>query len=260
MRRIFIILSLLLAVSFCYAQGNIWLIGAAHEKKSYINPDSLIYALNQIKPDLLLVELEEQHFTNDFNFNFEKFPKDDILTTNENIASYKYQQSNGIQLRPFDINGRNKFYADENYFNRENQMFNEMLSLHKDNKLSECSKVDFDILLFALTSYSELTFNSMRELNSDVSTKFFALKNKADFELMISIIRKNKELEKWLSFAELRKAFWDERNKVMAENIIKYAKEFEGKKIVVLVGNDHKYALIDLLEGKGIKPRNYFDN
>jgi hypothetical protein len=35
------------------------------------------------------------------------------------------------------------------------------------------------------------------------------------------------------------KDFWDKRNKVMAENIIEYTKEFEGKKIVVFMGFEH---------------------
>lgn len=257
MTRTLIILSFLLTVFISYGQNQVWLIGTAHEKTNYINPDSLINAFNKIKPDLILVELEEQHFTSNYNFNFAEFP--DILTTNENIASHRYQQLYGTPLRPFDINDRNKFYIEENYQERENQMFNEMLTLYKNNKLSENCKVDFEILLFTLNSYSQLTFSSMRELNSDVATKFFALKNKINFELMISIIKRTKELEKWVGFVELRKSFWDRRNKEMAENIIKYATVFEGRKIVVLVGYDHKYALIELLEDKGIKPKDYFE-
>ena len=58
MKKVLTIL-LFLVVSICYGQKQIWLIGTAHEEKNYINADSLTYALNKIKPDLILIELEE---------------------------------------------------------------------------------------------------------------------------------------------------------------------------------------------------------
>lgn len=242
-----------------YAQNEIWLIGTAHEENNYINPDSLTNIFNKIKPDLILIELEETHFTKDFKFNTEKYPLDDFLTTNENIASYHYQRLNEIQLRPFDLNGRHDFYKKEKYHEKENKMFGEMLNLYREDKFSENCKIDFEILLQTLKSYSELKFNSLKESNSDITTKFLSLKNKINFELMISIIKRTDKLKEWLEFAELRKEFWDRRNKVMTENIVKYTNEFLGKKIIVIVGNDHKYALLELLEKENIKVKNYYE-
>jgi hypothetical protein len=258
MGKIFLILSLL-TTSIGYSQNKIWLIGTAHKEESYINPDSLIAALNKVKPDLILLELEDEHFTKDFKFNTAKYSLEDFLNGNENIAGYKYQQQNGTQLRPFDINGRHEFYKKEKYHEQENKMFGAMLEFYKNNKFSESCKADFEILLSALSSYSELSFSSLREANSDVATKFHALKNKINFELMISIIKRTKELENWLWFAELRKDYWDKRNLAMAENIIKYANEFKGKKIVVMVGNDHKYALLEILKKSSFEVKNYYE-
>ena len=258
MRKIFLIFSLL-TTSVGYSQNKIWLIGTAHKEEIFINPDSLTAALNKVQPDLILLELEDGHFTKDFNFNTAKYPLEDFLNGNENIASYKYQQQNGTQLRPFDINGRHEFYQKEKYHEQENKMFGEMLNLYKNNKFSESCKADFGILLSALSNYSELNFSSLREANSDVATKFHALKNKINFELMISIIKRTEELEMWLDFTELRKEYWDKRNQVMAKNIIKYANEFKGRKIVVMVGNDHKYVLLEILKKGGFEAKNYYE-
>ncbi len=148
MKKVLTILLFLVVVSSCYGQKQIWLIGTAHEEKNYINPDSIIYALNKINPELILVELEAKYFTKDFRFNLELYP--DLLSTNENIASYKYQQLHSVKLRPFEIEGRNEFYRSENYFENENQMFDEMLYLYKNNKLSESCTTDFEILLSTL--------------------------------------------------------------------------------------------------------------
>jgi hypothetical protein len=247
---------LLITVSICYGQKQIWLIGTAHEEKNYINVDSLTYALDKIKPDLILVELEEKYFTEDYQFNLEKYP--DLLSTNENIASYKYQQLHTVKLLPFEIEGRNEFYRKENYFEKENQMFDEMLKLYKKNKLSENSKTDFEILFSALSSYSDLKFRSLSEANSDVATKFLALKNEINFNLTISIVKQTKELEKWLKFSELRKDFWNRRNKAMFDKINAYSEKYPDEKIVVLVGNDHKYFLLELLKQNKFDVKNYY--
>lgn len=76
---------------------------------------------------------------------------------------------------------------------------------------------------------------------------------------MISIIKRTKKLKKWLKFAELRKEYWNKRNKAMADNIIKYYNEFKDKKIIILVGNDHKYALLEILKENKIDVKNYFE-
>ncbi len=257
MRRVLLIFALLSNLA-SYGQSEVWLIGTAHKETNYINPDTLLNIFDKIKPDVVLLELEEKHFTKGFNFDVSKYPLKDYLVNNENIAGYKYQKQRGIQLRPFDINGRHEFYEKENYYKRENEMFGDMLKLYKNNTVFESCKVDFEILLSALNSYESLKFSSLREANSEITMKFLALKTKIDFELILSITRQNKELSKWVEFAELRKNYWDKRNNGMVENIIKYANEFKGKKVVVLVGNDHKYALNEKLKQKNVDVREYY--
>jgi hypothetical protein len=137
-------------------------------------------------------------------------------------------------------------------------MFGDMMYLYKNNKLSADCKVDFQVLLSALGGYSELHFQSLKEANSDIANKYLALKNEINFELMVSIIKRTSELDKWLKFAELRKSYWDKRNQAMADNIIRYSNEFKGKRMVVLVGNDHKYALIKILRQHNFETRNYY--
>lgn len=255
--KITLTITLIFISTFLLAQNEIWLIGTAHEERSYINQDSLTFALNNIKPDLILIELEQKYFDKDFKFNLNEYP--DLISTNENKAVYKYQNENLVLVRPFDIEGRNEFYKRENYHENENEMFSEILRLYKANKLSESCKTDFEILLTVLNNYSELEFNSLKEANSDVATKFLALKNKINFDLMISIVKQTNELNKWLSFAQLRKSFWEDRNNAMFERIKNYSKEFPTKKIVVLVGNDHKYFLQNLLTANKFVVKNYYE-
>jgi hypothetical protein len=258
MKFILLLVNLLLAYT-SYGQKRVWLIGTAHEEKKYVNADSLLRVLNRIKPDLILLELESKHFTKEFKFDTATYSLKDYLVRNENSASYMYQQQRGIQLRPFDIEGRHAFYEKEHYLERENKMFAEMMNLYKSNKLSAACKADFELLLLALTNYANLSFGSLKELNSDVSTRFIALKSAVDLELMLSIVKRTKDLAKWLAFAELRKSYWQKRNTVMCENIVRYSSEFDGKRIVVLVGNDHKYILKDMLKEHKVDIKEYYD-
>jgi len=43
---------------------------------------------------------------------------------------------------------------------------------------------------------------------------------------------------------------WQERNRIIAGNIIKAAKEYHGKRLVVLTGATHRYILRDLLKNE----------
>ncbi|RZL16746.1 MAG: hypothetical protein EOO62_00340 [Hymenobacter sp.] len=252
-----LLLATLLLTYPSYGQNRVWLIGTAHEERKYVNADSLLRVLTSVKPDVILMELETKHFTKDFKFDTTTYPLKDYLVTSENRASYTYQQQRGIQLRPFDIEGRHEFYAKEQYREREKKLFTAMMTLYKSNKLSDACKTDFELLLLALSSYSTLSFNSLKESNSDVATKFIALKSSVDLELMLSIVKQTKELKEWRAFAELRKTYWQKRNTVMCENIIRYSKEFADRRIVVLVGNDHKYILKAMLKEHKVDVKEY---
>lgn len=256
MKVILLLVPLLLAYAG-YGQSQVWLIGTAHEEKTYANADSLLRVLNKIKPDVILMELEAKHFTQDFKFDTATYPLKDYLVTSENRASYTYQQQRGIQLRPFDIEGRHAFYEKEKYRERENKLFAAMMAMYKSNQLSAACKTDFELLLLALSSYSTLSFRSLKESNSDVSTKFIALKSAVDLDLMISIVKRTNALAGWLAFAELRKTYWQQRNTVMCENIVRYSREFAGKRMVVLVGNDHRYILKNMLKERQVEVKNY---
>lgn len=256
MKVILRLLPLLLAYT-SYGQSQVWLVDTAHEEKKYVDTDSLLIVLNRIKPDVILMELEAKHFTKDFKFDTTKYQLKDYLVTSENRASYTYQQQRGIQLRPFDIEGRHEFYAKEQYRARENNLFAAMMTLYKSNKLSAPCKTDFELLLLALSSYSTLSFTSLKESNSEVATKFIALKSAVDLDLMLSIVKQTKELKEWRAFAELRKTYWQKRNTVMCENIVRYSKEFAGKRIVVLVGNDHRYILKNMLQEYKVDIKEY---
>jgi len=251
------LLALLLTTITIFGQTSICIIGTYHEENKLVNADTLFNIFKKIKPDVILIELDSSFFTKNFEYDLDKYT--DLLSTNENISSYRYKQKYSIAIRPYDISGRNEFYIKESYHEKENGLFKEMLGLYENNELSGQCKLDFEILFATLDAYSKIKYTSLKDVNSDIMNKFTSLKYKVSNELIISIVDNTPKLNKWKEFARLRKDFWDVRNETMVKNIIGYMKEFENRIIVVLTGFEHKYYLEYLLERNGIKTTEFWE-
>jgi pheromone shutdown protein TraB len=90
MKSFFLLFHLLLLARAGYGQPRVWLIGTAHEATKYVTADSVLLALHRLQPDVILLELEAQYFTQEFRFDTAKYPLKEYLVTNENRASYRY--------------------------------------------------------------------------------------------------------------------------------------------------------------------------
>lgn len=258
MNKLFILFFIFLPFVFpSYAQTNIYLIGTMHRETSYINADSLYNIFLDIKPDVILVELDSAFFTTDFKLNQERYP--DILSTNENMAIHRYRTEFGVNLRPYEIEGRNVFYQENNFFENEQKMFSEIVSLYTSGKLDARNRDDYELIIMCLSIQDEIQYASLREFNSDAATRWTMLKQRIFYDKMISIARTTPELNHWIVFAQLRKDFWAKRNKAMTANILQFANEFQGKSIIVLTGMEHKHYLKRFLSEKNIVVKEYWE-
>lgn len=227
-------------------KSRVFVVGTPHTEQKFINPDTLENLLAKIEPNVILIELDSGFFTKDFKFNLEKYP--DLLSTNENISIYNYSKNYPlVKVRPFDITGRNEFYKQNDYFNKEKSLFKEMLKLYKKNKLSDTNKNLFKVAMKILSQYGEAKVKTLSDINSDFFDKFTELKYSV-YDIFIQICSTERKLKKWVEFAHLQKNFWEKRNKIMATNISNFAEEFKGKKLVVFVGYEHRYFLINELK------------
>jgi len=228
-----------------YSQTEICIVGEFHEERTYMNADSIYNILSRIKPDVILVELDSSFFTNDFLFDLDKYP--DLLSSNQNIGSEKYRLRNKVDLRPFDMSGRDEWYKKTNYFENQNKMFTDVIGLYEKNELSKKDREDVELIQLVM-NYNGMTFSSVKDLNVSMTVKFLSVREKIIYPKMLSIIENTDKLQHWIDFAQLWKAHWDERNAIMADNIKKTANDYPNKRIVVFVGLEHKPGLIDLLE------------
>ncbi len=245
MKKIFL-LCLMLYSSFyrAYSQTELCIVGEVHGECSYMNRDSVYNILLKIKPDVVLIELDSSYFTSDFRFNIEP----DENWGNQMLGAHKYKSLRKVDLRPFDMSGRDQWYRQTNYFDNQEKMWSDILDLYEKNELSARDKEDVDLIRLMM-NYNGVKFNSVKDLNVDMTMKFLSLREKIIYSKVVSIVENTKKLNHWIDFARLWKAQWYERNAVMAGNIKKIVKEYKNKRIVVLVGLEHKPGLLDLLAG-----------
>jgi len=228
-----------------YSQTEICIVGEFHEEREFMNADSSYNILLRIRPDVILIELDSSFFTSDFLFDLEKYP--DLLSSNQNIGSEKYRLQNKVDIRPFDMSGRNEWYRKTKYHENQEKMFNEVFSLYEKNELSKKDAEDVELIKLVL-NYNGMIFSSVKDMNVNMTVKFLSVREKIIYPKLLSIIENTEKLHHWIDFAQLWRAHWDERNMIMANNIKIIANDYPNKRIVVFVGLEHKSGLMDLLK------------
>lgn len=248
MKNILLSLSILLSIFKLSGQNvdihEICIIGETHSKTTYCNDKILDSLLTRIKPDLILVELDSSFFTSGFQYDTIKRPYllDDSKSSNSILATNSYIKNNKkTDIRPFDITGRNDFYARNDFFNKQNEMYKAIFKYASTNSMNERDHQDFVLLSTSLDCINSLKISTLKELNSQAITNLAYLQQNIYLNSALNLVESIDSLKAYKEFAHLQKDFWIKRNSQMVQNIIKLAKNY--KRTVVITGNLHKYYL-----------------
>ena len=123
-------------------QTEVVVIGAVHNDTASFKAETLVNILKKVNPDLLLLEFDSSFFDSS-NALLDKFRAISL----ESRAATLLQKESQVKLRPYDIEGRNKFYADRNYFKLEGELNQELSGLYSNNGLSAEARLLFETLL-----------------------------------------------------------------------------------------------------------------
>ncbi len=211
-------------------------VGTVHkETKAYTALD-LLTILKTVHPDVILCELDSSFFTNDFKFRH-------LFGGLEESAVCEYMKTEQVILRPYDIEGRNEFYRKHETFNLENKFFGHVLELAKNGKLNSESQETLKIIYECFKKRDIYGNANPRRINSfdcdrELAEKWFAR------DLGYSeIIRRTPELQIYNDFHALTRSFEFQRNNTMVKNIVNYTQAFQGKRILVVCGFEHRHFL-----------------
>jgi hypothetical protein len=224
-------------------QTEVVVIGTVHNDTAYFKTETLVNILKKINPDLILLEFDSSFFDNSFAL----LGKYQAISL-ESRAATILQKASKIRVRPYDIEGRNKFFAEHNYFKLEGEFYRELNRLYDNNGLSAEAKLLFETLR-ALSAIRD-SFGAERPevINSSACDTALEKKQYYSFKGIRRIIELTPALKEFDAFGSLADDFWVRRNEEMVRNIIGHSKEFQGKRIVVLCGYEHRYYLTKRLK------------
>lgn len=242
--KLFLFYLFFLLTQLCFAQTYLTVIGTQHQPTDHTNSNDLYQALNKIKPDVVLMELESSTMS----------PSGDFLINSNEIeptAVKRLQKNYAVLVRPFDYKDRNKFYNDNKVFLRESSFFHTLDSIYNNKLMDSISLITYEQFIKINSILNEVMTGDLKEINSTVAQQICKLRQDFNYRQTLNLIcYRNKYMKRWAGFWKLDSDFWTFRNQTMVDNILAYCREFKNKRIVVLTGATHKYFLMDGLTAK----------
>jgi len=222
-------------------------IHGGHYKNPKYNPEILRQIILSLKPDAILNEQPLSQVDPNGRPLFrdpQKHP--------EGWAADVVAVKLGIKQIPFDRPDRQENFKKTNYFGRQergNKLFNEWF---KQKTKEDPNSVDLKIArLLGHVGQAEgyLFINSEPAIiNSEAHDSVIRIKMSLCYDIIPTILKKYPEYETVINDFHFARDQWHQRNRIMVDNIIKAAKQYPGKRLVVITGASHRYILRDLLK------------
>lgn len=228
-----------IASDFSGKDTEIFVIGTVHYNTSNFNSDTLLKILNKINPDLILLECDSSYMTSNFQLNDDI--KDSFLETE---AVSRYLAKKKVDIRPFDISGRDDYLNSDKRLINETNFFNEVNMLSQTENLNVTAKNILKNILSMMNTADELSNSTLGNINSSEGSRKIDTINYYTYKGIRNLINSLPELSKYKSYWDEEYDFWEKRNQTMLKNILKFTKSYSGKKIVVLCGFAHKNLLV----------------
>ena len=224
-------------------QTKIIIIGTIHSGNKSFNENSLYRIIKKNKPDIILRE-QSTNFKRVVGLKAGK-----LLgiwrPSIEQLSLQKYSRLNRqVLILPFDTTFTNKIkYA---------KSLNFIIQTFNDS-LKKAKKTFVDSLLYREFEKKQNLYNglidtsTLKRINQydivDIARELNYLEEKVIIPLGVRYISDSLVVSNFRNEGK----FWNVRNEYMVNQILKYSKQFMGKRIIVLTGLDHKYYLQDKL-------------
>lgn len=224
-------------------------IHGAHHRNTKYTCEELKEIILSLKPDVILNELPLSQV--DPNGRpIERLR--DKQTCPECWATDTVATQLGIRQIAFDRPDRQQRFKETKFFERRERASETLKKwleqLEKENSES------FDLKINQLWEYAYQVKDDLREnaspnvVNSEAYDSAVRMVYLLWFDIVPNILKKYPGYETLIKHYNFERDEWQERNSIMANNIIKAAKEYPGKRLVVVTGCEHRYILRDLLK------------
>lgn len=214
------------------------IIGTEHEEREGYSSSDLLQILHTLIPKVILLELDSSFFTEDHKLR--QFHNDSL----EDMALKPFITDHPeVDLRPFDIEGRNDFYVQHQSFDKERALFDEMNDLYNSGVLCEDARNLWDQLCSHYQRRDEFRSRGVRAINS-FECDWAIIKKRCFSDLAVArIIEMTPQLHEYCAFWHVEKSFERKREYEMSRHMGRYCTEYSGFRIVVLCGLEHRGSL-----------------
>lgn len=225
-----------------------------HDQNPLYSREVLRDILMDLRPAAICVELDSYYFKADGTLDPWVIETPELAAAApETVVAHEVCSALGIQMLPFDIEGRQEFFRQNRYWERirESQEIVEkwLAQLSSENPQSE------DLEHWRIMGYLDaagtamVTMGTPDILNSDAHDELMRVKGSRVWHTILA-----RYPEVWQQVGEIKRLssdYWQEQNAAMADNISRIAERFRGNRIVISVGAGHRYILRDLLVHDG---------
>jgi hypothetical protein len=243
MKNWFTILLLLpiLLLAKATPKTEVIIFGTVHQARNNFGEEDMLQILNQVKPDVIL-------FEHPISWNAEEFSE--LVPKIENptfgtIMVKKYLDKNpSVVLKYYDIANRNKYYIETRYFEQWEAFITKLKDLfNKSESNDSLSLLKEQISILINFEKLKDALDCPRAINSEAGDSICAMQERISYTRFLKFTETVPELKQFKEYIISRQEYEDKRNQTMAKNIIDYASEFQGKRIIVINGFQHRYYL-----------------
>jgi hypothetical protein len=221
-----------------------------HYKSQKYSPEILKEIIISLKPDAILIE-QDLSQVDPSGRPLEKFRAKDPNWDPENWITDEVAMQLGIKQIPFDRPDREEYYKKTNFLQRRKDYMASIKKwfeeLKKDNPKSADLKI-LQLLDSAFTASAQMRNGPPTILNSEGFDALTRLRRSLAFDIIPEILKKYPAYKSLSEEGHFIKDVWEERNRIMAKNIVKAAEQYPDRSLMVVTGAMHRYILRDLLK------------
>ena len=169
----------------------------------------------------------------------------------------------GVNVIPFDRDGREEFYERTRFLPRQKaagERLKDWLRLQAKKDTNSVQVLLGQLLSEAETRQAHLNAEgTLKGINSPAYDMIINLKHSLMSDVLPNAIEASGDGTLAGEFRFLADE-WQERNRIMARNIQDIARSFPAKRLVVLTGTEHRYILRDLLRNaSGLELKEFYE-
>lgn len=235
---------------------EIFVVGTVHFPTPAFTADSLYDALETLRPDLILVEIDSTRLAAVFDPPAPMQRLGRVLgwagTPNEPAAVAKYQRRHPAALvRPYEWGRRDQFHRQYGILSTPGLIFSKLNELRDAGQLTPRQRR-------TLATYDSLTARldalggtqPLAALNSAAADSLAQRRQNSQYHQLKTLVDEHAALRGYRAFYQVNERYWDIRNQAMARNVARYAALYPGRRLVVLCGFNHRYYLRRVLRAQ----------